>query len=238
MDVLPALAAGAVAVGAVAQAATGFGFSLIAAAFLVAAHEVPLGVQLNLVLSMAVNVGVLARTVRHADLRIAARLSGPAVVTSVSLGALIRATPGGPWTLVAGVVCLVAVVLVARGLGPELLRARGAVPVVGAVSGAMNVAAGIAGPPVVLLAIGARWSAAASVATMQVFFIVLNVAALATLGLPGRLPAEVVAAAAVGLVAGLALAPRLPPAAVRRATLLLAATGSLLAIGRGLATAL
>lgn len=232
---LPALAALAVGLGAVAQAATGFGFSLIAAPFLVAAHRVPLGVQLNLVLGLAVNVGVLARTARHADLGVAARLAGPATVASVAIGSLIRATPRGPWTLVAGLVCLGAVAAVAGGVPPERMRRRGAVPVVGAVSGGMNVAAGIAGPPVVLLSLGAGWPPARAVATMQAFFAVLNVVALATLGLPRRLPVEVVAATVVGVLAGLVLAPRLPAASVRRATLVLAGGGALLATGRGLA---
>ncbi|MGH9281688.1 MAG: TSUP family transporter, partial [Acidimicrobiales bacterium] len=76
---LVALAVGAVLLGSVAQATTGFGFSLIAAPFLVAAYEVPDGVQLNLLLSMAVNLAVLARTFRGVDLRTAGLLTGPGV---------------------------------------------------------------------------------------------------------------------------------------------------------------
>jgi hypothetical protein len=98
----------------------------------------------------------------------------------------------------------------------------------------MNVVAGISGPPVVLFALGARWLPQRARPTMQLFFLGLNVVTLASLGLPDRFPAGLAVGFAVGVLAAAPLARRPATAAVRTATLAIAAAGSTLAIVRGL----
>jgi len=81
---------------------------------------------------------------------------------------------------------------------------------------------------VALYAANAGWPAEASRSTLQLYFLVLNVAALASLGLP-RVPGTLLAASAVALVAGMLagapLARRVPEQAARRTTLALAGLG-------------
>jgi hypothetical protein len=86
----------------------------------------------------------------------------------------------------------------------------------------------------VLFAVNAGWPPAMARPTMQLFFLGLNLVTIASLGRPDRFPLAVVAGFAVGVVAGALMVGRWPEAAVRRATLALAAAGSVLAIARGL----
>jgi uncharacterized membrane protein YfcA len=228
------LAALAVAVGVAAQSVTGFGFSLVSAPFLVAAYRAPAGVQLNLLLSTAVNLVVLAREHRHVDHRAAALLLAPALVAIVPTAYAVRRLARGPLTVAAGLVCLAAVAAVAAGARLHRMTGRTGTVAVGLVSGAMNVVAGISGPPVVLFALNAAWPPERLRPTMQLFFLALNVLTLLSLGPPHRLPGGLVAAFAAGWLAGFVLAGRPSTAAVRSATLAVAAVGGVLAVARGL----
>lgn len=224
------------AAGVAAQAVTGFGFSLVCAPFLIAAYQAPAGVQLNLVLSAAVNVAVLVREHRRADARAAALLLAPAVVAVLPTAYAVRRVPRGPLTVVAGAVCLSAVAVLATGRRFRRGRGRAATAAAGLVSGAMNVVAGISGPPAVLLALNADWPVESLRPTMQLFFLGLNVLTAASLGLPHRLPPILLLGFAAGLLAARLVGHRPSPEAVRRGTLLLAAAGSAVAMARGLTT--
>jgi uncharacterized membrane protein YfcA len=228
------LAAGAVAAGVVAQAVTGFGFSLVSAPFLIAAYRAPTGVQLNLLLSLAVNVAVLSREHRHADRRAAVLLLVPAVVAIVPAAYVARRLSAGPLTVAAGLVCLAAVAALATGGRLRRLTGRAGTAVVGLLSGVMNVVAGISGPPVVLFALNAQWPPERVRPTMQLFFVGLNALTLLSLGRPDRLPAVLLVGFAAGLAGGALLAGRPSGPAVRAATLAIAAAGSVLAVARGL----
>ena len=97
----------------------------------------------------------------------------------------------------------------------------------------MNVVAGVGGPAVALYAANAGWPAAAMRSTGQAYFLVLNVVALASLGLPavpGRLVLACLVALAAGLLAGARLADTVPEAGARRVTLVLAGLGGLVVL--------
>jgi uncharacterized membrane protein YfcA len=226
----------AVAVGVAAQAVTGFGFSLVSAPFLVAAYRAPTGVQLNVLLSMAVNVAVLAREHRRVDYRAAGLLLAPAVVAIVPAAYAVHRLARGPLTVAAGLVCLAAVAALAAGVRLRRGSGRTGTAVAGLLSGAMNVVAGISGPPVVLFALNADWPPERLRPTMQLFFLGLNTLTLLSLGLPHRMPGGLVVGFAAGWLTAHLLGHRPSVDAVRRGTLLLAAAGSALAIGRGLTT--
>jgi uncharacterized membrane protein YfcA len=230
-----AVAALAVLFGAVAQAVTGFGFSLVSAPFLVAAYGAPAGVQLNLVLSIGLNLVLLVGGRRHLDARAAGRLLGPAVVATLLVGSLIRGSRDDRLTVAAGLLCLAGVVAVWRGRTLRRITGTAGTIVVGALSGAINVTAGIGGPPVVLFGTTAGWPPAVARPTLQAYFLGINVVAAATLGLPHRVPAPVVAAGVGGLLLGRVVVQRLHPRHVRGLVLLVAAGGSLLAVVRGMA---
>ena len=234
--VLATLAAVAVGLGAVSQSTTGFGFSLVCAPFLVAAYRAPAGVQLNLVLSVALNLVLLGQERRGVDGRAAALLLVPAGVATFAVGGLIRLTGGAhssALTIVAGGLCLAGVAAVASGRRSRHVTGRVGTAVVGAVSGGMNVTAGIGGPPVVLFSINAGWAPERARPTMQAFFFGINLLAIAALGLPHRLPLGLVAGLLAGLVVGRIAAGRVSAGRIYQATLAIATTGSLLAILRG-----
>ena len=222
------------AVGVAAQAVTGFGFSLVSAPFLIAAYRAPTGVQLNLLLSLAVNVAVLSREHRHADVRAASLLLAPALVAVVPVAYAVHRISPGPLTVAAGLVCLAGTAAVAAGRGLRRAGGPAGAVAVGLVSGAMNVVAGISGPPVVLFALNAAWARPRARATMQVFFLGLNILTIASLGRPQRFPAAPFIGFAVGWLTALFHGHRPSPEAVRRGTLLLAAAGSVVAVARGL----
>jgi uncharacterized membrane protein YfcA len=228
------LAAVAVAAGVAAQALTGFGFSLVSAPFLVAAYRAPTGVQLNLVLSMAVNLAVLAREHRHVDGRAAALLLAPALLAVVPAAYVARRVSSGSLTVTAGVVCLLAVAFLARGNGLRRGGGRAGTASVGLLSGVMNVFAGMSGPPVVLFALGARWPVQRARPTLQLFFLGLNVVTVVSLGWPDRFPAVLAVGFALGVLGSTLLRGRPSQGSLRTATLAIAALGSALAIVRGL----
>ncbi len=223
------------ALGAVTQTATGFGFSLVSAPFLVAAYRAPAGVQITVALSLFVNLAVLAREHRRMDVRAVGLMIVPAVAVAVPLGHLVRNAPPGPATVIAGLVCLAAVATLAAGRHLHGLDSRAGRLAIGAVSGGMNATAGMSGPPVALFAANARWPLAMARPTMQLFFFTLNLVTILSLGWPHHMPLGVVAGFVAGLVTGALVAGRLSDAVARPATLVLAAMGSVLAIARGLA---
>jgi len=230
------LAALAVAVGVAAQAITGFGFSLVCAPFLIAAYRAPTGVQLNLVLSLTVNVVVLAREHRHADPRAAALLLAPALVAIVPAAYAVHRLSPGPLTVAAGIACLAATVVLAAGTHLPRLTGRRGAAVVGLLSGAVNSIAGISGPPVVLFALNARWPPETVRPTIQLFFLGLNALTLASLGLPHHVPPGLLVGFAAGWLTARLLGHRPSTSVVQKGTLVLAAAGSAVAIARGLST--
>ena len=232
MDIVAGVA---VLLGAIAQALTGFGFSLVSAPFLVAAYDAPHGVQLNVAISILVNIALLSRSTQHVQWRTVGQLLVPAAIATVAVGLLVQDDDGGALTVLAGALCLLGVLAVARNRPVRRLDGATGRATIGALSGAMNVAAGIGGPPVVLFGLNAGWAPKAGRSTLQAFFLGINVVALATLGLPDRLPPLVAVGMVLGLGIGWGLAERVAATDVRRATLLVAAAGSLLAIVRGIA---
>jgi uncharacterized membrane protein YfcA len=221
-----AWAAIGVAIGAMAQSVSGIGFALVGGPLLFAVFGPREGVRVAVVLSMLVNVAVLVREHRAVMVRrvlpvlVAALAATPLLVhvlSSVHSDAL-RAAAGG--VIVAGVL------LVAAG------RARDAgVPgavVAGLVSATMNVLASAGGPAVAVYATGAGWDPGRLRATLQAYFLCLNVVTVLTLGAPDWSAARagvLVAALLAGSAIGAVLAPRVPHQLARAVTLLLAAAG-------------
>jgi uncharacterized protein len=223
-----------VGLGAAAQGVTGFGFSLVSAPFLIAAYHAPLGVQLNLLLSVGLNACLILLNRRSIRISTATSLFVPAAAATVVAGYYARSLTGNTWTIGAGVLCLVGTLVIWSGVSFPRLRGRLATVAIGGLSGAMNVTTGVGGPPTVLFTVNAGWPPAVSRATMQAFFFGINAVGLATIGLPDRLPLPVIPALMVGLLIGTILADRVPAGPVRTVSLALSAIGSILAMSRGL----
>jgi uncharacterized protein len=233
---MSALAALAVAAGAAAQAVTGMGFALIGGPLLVTLLGPVPGVRAVVTLSLLVNVLLLVREWRGADLRAAVTLGVPALLVTPVAAAGLRRLDTGVATVAAGLVTLLAVAALAVGLRWHAARGRAGAAAAGAVSAVMNVVAGIGGPAAVLYAANAGWPVARVRPTLQVYFLAVNVVTLAALGLPrpalGGL--ALVGALALGIAGGGLVAGHVPETWARRATLALAAAGGVVAVVRGL----
>ncbi len=226
----------AVAVGAAIQVVAGTGFALVCAPFLLLMLGHDLGVRVVLLLSIVLNVVVLAFTLRHARVKDAARLLIPAAIVVVPTVFVVDAIRGPALTISAGVVIVVGTMLVARGRAMRMIDGTGGVVLVGAVSGMFTVLAGVGGPPVTLLAVQRRWAPDVSRATMQAFFLPLNILALTMLG---PLPADfsdawwAVGGCVLGVLGGTLAARRVSARIVRRAMLVVAACGGFWLIASG-----
>lgn len=229
------LTALAVLVGAVAQSVSGIGFVLVCGPLLVAALGPADGVRLAVVLSLVVNVAVLARTGRQARMQPALLLLVPALVATPVLAWALRPAPERLAAGLAGASAVLGAAALAAGLRWPAARGRAGAVAAGVVSAAMNVAAAIGGPAIALYARNADWPATAMRSTAQVYFLGLNVVALLSLGpphVPGGLLVGCLAALAAGLVLGARVARRVAEPASRRLILALAAAGGLAVLAR------
>jgi len=222
------LAAVAVAFGALAQSVSGIGFALVGGPLLFALYGAREGVRVAVVLSMLVNVSVLAREHRSVMWRRVA----PVLVTALAVTPLLAWLLDGvhPRLLraAAGAVVVIGAVLVAAGRTRDSGVAGGVVA--GLASATMNVLASAGGPAVAVYAAGAHWDPARLRATLQAYFLSLNVVTLLTLGAPSWSAHDAVALVAAliaGAAAGAWLSGRVPVELARRVTLALAAAGGL-----------
>ena len=228
MGALAGVAAG-VTVGAAAQTVTGIGLVLVGGPVLVLLLGAGEAVRVALVTSLALNAVLVARQPRAVQWRPVTRLGAPAVAAAIPLAILAHRTDDRALAGLAGVAMITAAGVMWRGQRWPWLFTPAGTLAAGIASGAMNAVAGAAGPFAALYAVNSGWSPRMRVATLQAYFAVLNVAVLATLGLPRHL--AVVAAAGTGLAAGAfaghALAKRLPEPRTRQLVLLLAAAGGI-----------
>ncbi|WP_406088871.1 TSUP family transporter [Streptomyces sp. NBC_01013] len=228
------LAVAAVSVGAFAQAATGMGFSLVAAPALVAVLGPHRGVPTVLLLAVLASALPLSQGRRHARLRDAGRLLVPALLGMPVVAWLLRGTDTRVLAVATGCGVLAGVALLARGVRSPFLRRPAGTWLTGLASAALNVIGGVGGPPIGLYAANAGWPGRETRATMHVFFLAQNVATAALLGFV--LPSwPAVAALAAGSAGGMALASRLTPATARTTVLAVSSAGALALIGTAIA---
>ena len=221
-------AAVGVAVGATAQSVSGIGFALVGGPLLFTVFGPREGVRVAVVLSMLVNIGVLAREHRAVMVRRVAPVLVAALVSTPLLVHLSSSVQTRALRAAAGAVIVVGALLVAAG------RTRDTGPVGGVVAGlvsaTMNVLASAGGPAVAVYATGARWDPARVRATLQAYFLCLNVVTVLTLGTPhwsARRAVTLVVALLAGSAIGALLAPRVSHRLARAVTLTLAAAGGL-----------
>ena len=198
------LLAVAVLFGAVTQRATGLGFALVAAPFLVLLTGPAVGVSLSNALSATLCVLVLARTWRRTLWREVALLGVPALV-AIPLGVLVvRTLPEGPLMVAVGALSVAAVLVVALSGGRQLLPGRRSAVAAGALSGFMNVTAGVGGPMVSAYAVSRSWPLQRFIPTAQATLLLVNAASLVGKGVPA-LGAAVWAVSGAALLVGLAV---------------------------------
>ena len=225
----------AVLVGTLAQSVSGIGFALVCGPLLVAALGPQDGVRLAVLLSLVLNVVLLARLWREVELRTTLLLLVPAALTTPVFAVLSRRLPERAGAAAAGAVVVVGVTVLALGLRWHAARGRRGAVAAGVLGALTNVLAGVAGPVVALWAANADWPQQVQRASLQAFFLGLNCVALPSLGAPSvgaGLLAGALAALAAGALLGAPLAHRVGEITARRTTLALAGAGGAVVLVR------
>lgn len=222
--------------GSLIQRVTGMGLALVASPFLVLVLGADLGVQTVQV----VGLGVCALSAWQLRGDISRRKAGLLLVCSVAglvPGAWVaRALPGAWLSIVIGTVTALA--LLASALVHSAAPFEGArgIALTGALSGFMNVTAGVGGPPVVIYANSVRWAYAEYVATAQLYFTGLNALSLVGRGVPALGAGHwgvVVATAVAGLIIGGRIGSSIDERTARTAILVVALGGAIATAARG-----
>jgi uncharacterized protein len=227
---LLALALLGILLGAVAQAATGMGFSLVAAPMMVAALGPREGVAATLVLAALSSVVPLVRDGRHAQPRAVAGMLVPTLLCTPVAAWLIRDVDTRWLAVGGGLGIVVAVGLLASGLRARWLGTPRAAVVAGSASAALTVVGGAGGPAIGLYAANAGWSPRVSRANLHWYFFIQNVTTAVVLGV--HLPDWVqLATLCAGTTLGMLLADRLAPGMVRTGVLALSLIGGLGLVG-------
>ena len=222
--------------GAATQRVTGLGFALVASPLLMLVLGPFQGVLLANLLTLVLNAAVLAGTWRAAEPRRLALLV-PAALLAVIFGAPVARLVPAAWLLTSiGALVFAALLSVLLLKNVALFKGRAGAVTAGALSGFMNVTAGVGGPAITLYAVGTAWEQARFVASMQVYFGALNLASVFAKGLP-RLPLAALPMLGLALLTGLLLGQFLtrivPPRQARRGVLFLALAGSGATIVKG-----
>ena len=223
-----ALAALAVACGAAAQSVSGIGFSLVSGPLLFTLFGAREGVRVAVVLSMFVNAVVLGREHRAVMWRRVAPVLLAALAVTPLLAHVLAGAHPRLLRAAAGAVIVLGVALVAAGRSVDTGVGGGLAA--GVASATMNVLASTGGPAVVVYATGAGWDPLRTRATLQAYFLALNVVTLLTLGPPQWTVARagvLIAALVLGSAAGAVTTGRVSVRVARAATLSLAAAGGL-----------
>ncbi|OUZ09135.1 sulfite transporter TauE/SafE [Aeromicrobium sp. PE09-221] len=169
----------AVFAGAIAQRIAGLGFALFVAPFLVmvlGAHE---GVIVVLVCGLVSSAIIMARVWADVEWSSLWWLAVPAAAATVPAAFLARRLPPAPLAIVVSVLVLAALVI-SLLLHRTEFTVRGRLPMclTGVISGATNALAGVSGPAVSAYAVISRWPQRGFAATLQPYFVLVNVVAL------------------------------------------------------------
>ncbi|GAC1307001.1 MAG: sulfite exporter TauE/SafE family protein [Acidimicrobiales bacterium] len=225
------------AIGALVQAVTGFGFSLVCVPVLVLIIGPSHAVRLVNEMAVVLNLTILAREHRHVRVGDAARLLLPAlVVTPLAAYAVHRSDPA-VLSIVVGVVIMASAVVLGLGLRAPGLRHQRGIIIAGSTSALLNTTSGTGGPAVAMFAVNAGWAIEATRPTLQLYFLGLNAMSIAALGPLTVRPVSaigILGAMAGGLAVGIGADRRLPAAAIGRSVVMLALGGGALAVLRGL----
>ncbi|MEO1064541.1 MAG: sulfite exporter TauE/SafE family protein [Actinomycetota bacterium] len=230
------LVAAAVLVGAGTQRITGMGFALMASPLLVLVLGVDDGVGTSQALTLVASVIVLTQLWRSVEWGKAGLLFASSVVGVVPGAWVTRQLSEAVLAILVGGLVIVALVAVLMDERARVFRGTAGGASAGFLSGFMNVTAGVGGPPIVLYRLSTDWSHTLYVATVQVYFIGLNVASLALRGRPDLDQATWVAvlgALVVGLVVGDRLADHVSDSQARALIAVVALGGALSTVVKG-----
>ena len=238
---LLSIAAAVVFVAAIIRGYSGFGFSMICAVSLSQVLPPVEVVPLILLLEVAASSWLLPGVWRQIHWPSLAWLfAGVVVGTPIGLH-LLANVPARPMRAVIALVVMAMVVGLWRGLGFRQMPGRGRTTAVGALSGVLNGATTIGGPPVILFYLATPAGVVVSRASLIAYFLVTDLLAFAIASAQGLVAPDTLYRAgllAVPLTAGLIVGRRCfsqsSAEALRRKVLLLLTVLSCLALIRAI----
>jgi uncharacterized membrane protein YfcA len=166
-----------VAVAALLQACTGFGFSVLATPFLLLVFPAPEAIQINIILSILISVVMLPKIRGAVDGALMRRLVLGSILGAPA-GILIYLYADPDWLrMVIGVTVLAFTVLILRRV--RLARSPHRDTVTGGLSGALTSGLGMPGPPLLVYFAGSGIAPAVLRGTTLAYFLFIYSASLA-----------------------------------------------------------
>jgi len=225
--------------GSLIQRVTGMGLALVASPFLVLLLGSVTGVQTLQVVGLGVCLASAITLWPDVNVRLAVLLLGSSCIGLVPGTLIARSLPASWLSILIGTVTLAALACTVFLRRSSLFVGARGTGIAGALSGFMNVTAGVGGPPIVIYANSTDWDYREYLATVQLYFAGLNVLSLLARGVPD-LPAAGWAVAAGSSVAGLVIGSRLSAtineSSAKKAVFAIACVGSLATVVRGVST--
>ncbi len=242
---LPVLAACFVIVliAGLVQGITGFGSALVMVPTMVLLVEPKVVIPLALVHGTVLNSALLMNTRRSVEAKKMAPLL-IAGVLGIPFGTLLLLLlDPEPLKVFAGAVIMIFSILLLAGLSLELKRERLAMWITGILSGILNGALSMSGPPVILLFTNQRMRKERFRANLVFYFLMLNIVTILIFLAAGLFTWEVLEDSAVllpglaiGLVSGIYLSRKVAESPFRKLALLLVLATGMVAVISGIAS--
>ncbi|MBV0894280.1 TSUP family transporter [Microbacterium sp. NC79] len=232
-----AIAAVATLIAAIIQRITGLGFVLALFGPLVLIYGAVEGTTIAVLLALAASLTAIPMVWRDIDWRRFVWIALPGIAM-VPLGAMVVRMLDEAWLLI--LIALLAFFALTAGKIPSLSRlfvGRTGAMASGAAAGFMHATSGLSGPPLAAHAVGDRWNQRSFTATVQVIFAVLSLGSVITRGLPTTNTIDVsilIITTVLGIIAGSLLSRFVPAAIARRAMIVIAWCGGIVALIRGI----
>jgi hypothetical protein len=231
------IAAAMAVVAGIVRGFSGFGSAMLLVPSLSALYGPQVAIPMLAAMELAVGGQLLPRAIKRAEPRTVGYLSAGALV-GIPLGAvLLVLVPAEPMRWAISVVILIAVALLALGIGRKGPARRNGTILTGGLSGLTTGAAGMGGPPVVIYFLAGTDAAAAIRATLICFFIFTTLWQGAVYIANGLLTWEIAAKGALlypvfamGAVAGTRLFSGSKERTYRRVALALVATVAVVSV--------
>ena len=173
-----AVAITATLIGGVIRGFTGFGFALILISALLFVADPVAIVPLTLILDLLAGLSLFARTFRHVHwIGIQHLLIGSAIGVPAGFACLLLVAPE-PMKIAIYCGILASVLLIAKGFKRRSVPGNSMLAGTGVAAGFMSGAAGVPGPPVILLYLSSPLPVSTARATAIAFFIFVDIFAL------------------------------------------------------------
>ncbi|UUX51307.1 sulfite exporter TauE/SafE family protein [Nisaea acidiphila] len=234
-----AVAVAATLLGGIVRGFTGFGFALILISTLLLVADPVTVVPLALILDLLAGFTLLPQNYREVHWSgIRLLVLGSILGVPIGFACLLLVEPE-PMKIAIYLGILVSVVLIARGFKLAAVPGKAMIAGTGVVSGLMSGAAGIPGPPMVLLYLSSPLPVAITRATGIAFFIFVDILALALAVYKGLIDADMlircaslVPVMAIGTSIGHKLFGITRPETVKQAAIVLLGALAIVGIGK------